>query len=74
MDDDMKMMPGLIEEEAQDAMKYANLAIAHREKHPDLADMFMQLSSEELHHMKLISDKLAGMVSALHEQYHHAED
>lgn len=74
MDENMKMMPGLIEEEAQDAMKYANLAIAHRVEHPDLADMFMQLSAEELHHMKMISDKLSGMVTALHEQYHRAED
>ena len=74
MNDIMKIMPDLIAEEAQDAMKYANLAIAHREEHPDLADMFMQLSAEELHHMKMISDKLSGMVTALHEQYHHAED
>ena len=69
MDEIMKIMPGLIAEEAQDAMKYANLALAHREDHPDLADMFMQLSSQELHHMKMIADALAGMVGALHDQY-----
>ena len=71
MDDDiMKIMPGLIAEEAQDAMKYANLALTHREDHPELADLFMQLSGQELHHMQMISDKLAGMVNALHDQYH----
>lgn len=66
----MKIMPGLIAEEAQDAIKYANLAIAHREDHTELADLFMQLSSQELHHMQMISEKLAGLVNALHDQYH----
>ena len=65
-------LPELIEEEAKDAMKYANLALEHRADHPDLADMFMQLSSEELHHMQLIAGKMAGMVETLHEQYHNA--
>lgn len=73
MDEIMKIMPGLIAEEAQDAMKYANLALAHRADHPDLADLFMRLSSEELHHMQMIADALAGMVNSLHDQYHPAQ-
>ena len=73
MNDIMKIMPGLIAEEAQDAMKYANLALEHQSDHPDLASMFIQLSSEELRHMKMISDKLAGMVNSLHDQYHPAQ-
>lgn len=73
MDDMMKIMPDLIAEEAQDAMKYANLAIAHREDHPEIAGLFMQLSIQELHHMQMISEKLAGTVNALHDQYHAQE-
>ena len=65
----MDKMPELIAEEAQDAMKYANLALAHRADHPDLADMFMELSSQELTHMQMISDKLAAMVGKLHNEY-----
>ena len=65
-------MPALIEEEAKDAMKYANLALEHRDEHPDLADMFMQLSAEELHHMQMIAGKMAAMVEELHEHYHNA--
>ena len=65
-------MPKLIEDEANDAMKYANLALEHRADHPDLADLFMKLSGEELHHMQMISDKLTGMVETLHEQYNGA--
>lgn len=62
-------MPELIAEEAKDAMKYANLALEHRSDHPDLADMFLKLSVEELHHMQMISDKMAGMVETLHDKY-----
>ena len=65
-------MPTLIGDEATDAMKYANLALEHRADHPDLSDMFMKLSGEELHHMQMISDKLASMVETLHEQYNGA--
>ena len=62
-------MPKLIEEEANDAMKYANLALENRADHPDLAELFMKLSGEELHHMQMISEKLAAMVQAVHGQY-----
>ena len=72
MDDIMQQMTKLIVEESQDAMKYATLAIDHREDHPELADMFMQLSADELRHMKTISDRMAGMVSKLHEQYNNS--
>ena len=67
--DTLGNMPELIAEEAQDAMKYARLALEHREDHPDLAEMFMKLSGEELHHMQMISDKLSSLVSDLHDQY-----
>ena len=62
-------LPELIEGEAQDAMRYAHLALEHRTDHPELADMFMQLSGEELKHMQMIAEKLASMVSKLHDQY-----
>ena len=68
-DEMMAKMPDLIAGEAADAMKYANLALAHRADHPELADMFMQLSGEELHHMQMMSDKMRSMVEKLHAEY-----
>jgi len=55
-------LPDLIADEAHDTMKYANLAAMHRGEHPDLGEMFMKLSGEELHHMQMLADKMAGMV------------
>ena len=73
MDENMMAeMPKLISGEAADAMNYANLALAHRADHPDLADMFMKLSGEELRHMQMIADKMTVMVQKLHDQYHGA--
>ena len=62
-------LPKLIEEEAQDAMKYAHLALEHRADHPDFADLYMELSGQELHHMQMISGKMAAMIEKLHAQY-----
>ena len=59
-------MPELIAEEAKDAMKYAELAAKHRTDHPDLSEMFMALSGEELRHMKMLSEKMTSMVEAMH--------
>ena len=72
MDEMLSQMPGLISEEAQDAMKYANLALQHQADHPEAAALFMELSSDELSHMRRISDMLAGMVDKLHAQYNGA--
>ena len=48
MDDIMKIMPSLIAEEAQDAMKYANLALKYRVEDQALADLFMRSDIVEL--------------------------
>lgn len=65
----MDKMPELIAEEARDAMKYANMALAYRDTNPALAEMFMKLSADELAHMRMITEKLGGMVEKLHGQY-----
>ena len=69
MDDILSDLSRLIGEEAKDAIKYAELALAHRADHPDAADLFMELSGQELKHMQMISDKLAQMIGKLHAKY-----
>ena len=70
MDNDLlNGLPKLIEEEAQDAMKYARLAMEHKADHPDIADLFMELSGQELHHMQMIAEKLAAMIGKIQAQY-----
>lgn len=63
-------LPGMIAEEAQDAMKYAKLAMAHKADHPEIAELFIQLSAEELGHMEKIAAKAAGMIKGMQAAYH----
>ena len=69
MENVLDEMPKQIAEEARDAMKYAGLALECRALDPDVADMYMELSGQELHHMQMISDKMKSMVEKLHAEY-----
>ena len=69
MENVLDEMPKQIAEEARDAMKYAGLALECRALDPDVADMYMELSGQELHHMQMISGKMAAMIEKLHAQY-----
>lgn len=47
----IKLLTDLIDEELCDAEKYAKLALEHKESDAEVAQMFFQLSQEELKHM-----------------------
>ena len=55
----------LIEDEIDDSEKYIDLAMKWRAEEPDTADLFYQLSLEEMGHM----DKLHQEVAELIEEY-----
>ena len=61
----IKCLSELIEEELHDADKYIDLAMRWRNEEPDTADLFYQLSTEEMGHV----DKLHEEVSELIEEY-----
>lgn len=62
-------LPEMIAGEAEDAMKYAKCALAHKEDHPDLAETFIQLSAEELGHMERLYNQAVSMIKNMHNQY-----
>ena len=61
----IKNLSAMIEDEIADAKKYAEHALKVRAEHPQLADVFFQLSSEELKHMQM----LHGEVTRIIEDY-----
>ena len=61
----IKCLSELIEEELNDAEKYIDLAMQWRNEEPDTADLFYELSTEEMGHM----EKLHEEVSELIEEY-----
>jgi len=61
----IKCLSELIEEELDDARKYIDLAMKWKQEEPDTADLFYELSIEEMGHM----EKLHTEVTELIEEY-----
>ena len=61
----IKCLSQLIEEEMSDADKYIDLAVKWKAEEPDTADLFYELSLEEMGHM----EKLHEEVTELIEEY-----
>ena len=61
----IKCLSELIEEELHDADKYIDLAMRWKTEEPDTADLFAELSAEEMGHV----DKLHEEVKELIEDY-----
>jgi ferritin len=59
----IKKLASLINEEIADADKYAELAMSYRESCPEAADVFYQLSTEEMTHMQRLHNVAAGIIS-----------
>lgn len=52
----------MIEEEIDDAEKYAKCAIKYKEERPTLAKTFYDLSTDELRHMKLLHGEAVAVI------------
>lgn len=61
----IKCLSELIDEELSDAEKYIDLAVRWKQDEPDTADLFYELSTEEMGHV----DKLHEEVVELIEEY-----
>ena len=61
----IKCLSELIEEELEDSRKYIDLAMKWKQEEPDTADIFYELSLEEMGH----ADRLHQEVTDLIEEY-----
>ena len=65
----IKRLSEMIDEEIEDAKKYASCALNHREDYPALADLFFRLSGEELQHMGWLHDAVVTIIEKYRKEH-----
>ena len=58
----IKMLMEHVEDEIQDAKRYAELALEYRDSDPDTAEMFYKLSCEEIGHMNILHKDVVRLI------------
>ena len=58
----IKCLSQLIEEEMEDANKYIDLAVKWKQEEPDTADLFYNLSLEEMGHMEKLHEEVTELI------------
>ncbi len=64
----IKCVTDKIKEEIHDANSYIDLAIKWKEEEPETADLFSELSAEELGHMQRLHDAVTELISKYREE------
>ena len=58
----IKKLSGMIEDEIQDAERYAKCALKYKDERPGLSRLFFSLSQEEMDHMNRLHEAVVDMI------------
>lgn len=64
----IKCLAEKIEEELNDAKAYIELAIKWKEEQPETADLFYELSQEEMGHMEKLHEEVQNLIEDYRKQ------
>ena len=65
----IKLLSERIEEELEDAESYAKMALHYKSEHPGLADVFYELSNQEMRHSNMLHDEVVKMIKSYREKH-----
>ncbi len=65
----IKELSKMIEEEIQDAEKYAKCAVKYKQEYPVLAKTFYDLSTDELRHMNMLHDEVVKFIEKYRSEH-----
>lgn len=60
---DIKLLVEHIEEELEDACRYAKLALEYKHKDQEMAQMFYKLSNEEMTHKDILHNEVIKLIA-----------
>lgn len=58
----IEKLSAMIDEEIEDAKKYAKCAVKYKDERPALAKTFYDLSGEEMRHMTMLHAEVSGVI------------
>lgn len=58
----IKELSEMIEEELEGAENYAECALKHKVDNPALADVFYEISTQEMRHVNMLHDEVAKLI------------
>ena len=65
----IKCLSGKIDEELHDAAEYIDLAMRWKQDEPEAADLFYQLSTEEMGHVEKLHAKVTEMITRYRSEH-----
>ena len=65
----IKELADLIEDELEGAENYAKLAGHFKRDHPQLASVFFDISTQEMHHVNMLHDEVAKLIREHREKH-----
>ena len=65
----IKCLSEKIEDELEDAQGYIDLAMRWKQDEPDTADLFYELSVEEMGHMEKLHEEVAELIEEYRKQH-----
>lgn len=60
----IQKLSDMIDDELEDASRYANCAMQYKDENRGLADVFYMLSTEEMRHMNMLHDQAVAIIEA----------
>lgn len=70
----IKEIVEMIEEELEGAEHYAECALRHKLDHPSLADVFYEISTQEMRHVNMLHEEVTKLIKTHREKHGEAPE
>lgn len=65
----IKTLTDMIDEELDGAKNYVEHALKYKAEHPDLADVFYEISTQEMRHVNMLHEEVVKIINRHREEH-----